>query len=56
MLRYDVKTYVKKYEVYLASQIVRHKPYRDLQSLPVIGYRRKDLFIDFVTNLSILIK
>ena len=34
-LRHDVEAYVKGCDVYLASKVVRHKPYGDLQSLPV---------------------
>ncbi len=33
--------------------MMRHKPYRDLQSLPVSTHRWKDLSIDFVTKLPI---
>ena len=34
-LRHDVETYVKRCDVCLASKAVRHKPYRDLPSLPI---------------------
>ena len=34
-LRHNVEAYVKGCDVYLASKAVRHKPYNDLQSLPV---------------------
>ena len=34
-LRHDVEAYVKGCDVCLASKAVRHKPYGDLQSLPV---------------------
>ena len=34
-LRKDVKNYVKGCDVYLASKAVYHKPYGDLQSLPI---------------------
>ena len=34
-LRHDVEVYVKGCDVCLASKAVRHKPYGDLQSLPV---------------------
>ena len=53
MLRRDVKAYVKRCDVCLASKEVRHKPYEDLQSLPVIIYWWKDLLMDFVTSLPI---
>ncbi len=52
-LRRDVKTYVKGCDVCLASKAVRHKPYGDLQSLPIPTHRWKDLSIDFVTSLPI---
>ena len=53
-LRHDVKAYVKGYHVCLALKTVKHKPYRDLQSLPVPIYWWKDLSIDFMTGLPIL--
>ena len=34
-LRKDVKNYVRGYDVCLASKAICHKPYGDLQSLPV---------------------
>ncbi len=34
-LRRDVEAYVKGCDVCLASKAVRHKPYEDLQSLPI---------------------
>ena len=53
-LCHDVEDYVKRCDVCLASKAVRHKPYGDLQSLPVPTHRWKDLSIDFVTGLPIL--
>ena len=50
---HDVKDYVKKCDVYLASKVVWHKLYNDLQSLPVLTYRWKDLLMDFITGLPI---
>ena len=38
-LRHDVKAYVKGCDVCLALKAVRHKPYGDLQSLPVPTHR-----------------
>ena len=52
-LRKDVKNYVKGCDVCLASKAVRHKPYGDLQSLPVPTHRWKDLSMDFVTGLPL---
>ncbi len=52
-LQRDVEAYVKGCNVCLASKAVCHKPYKDLQSLPVPTYRWKDLSMDFVTGLPI---
>ncbi len=52
-LRQDVEAYVKGCDVCLASKAVCHKPYRDLQSLPILTHQWKDLSIDFVTGLPI---
>ena len=52
-LRKDVENYVRGYDVCLASKAVRHKPYGDLQSLPVPTHRWKDLSMDFVTGLPL---
>ena len=52
-LRHDVKAYVKGCDVCLALKAVRHKPYGNLQSLPVPTHRWKDLLMDFVTGLPI---
>ena len=52
-LRRDVESYVRGCDVCLASKAVRHKPYGDLQSLPVPTHRWKDLFMDFVTGLPL---
>ena len=53
-LCHDVDDYVKGCNVCLASKAVRHKPYGDLQSLPVPTHCWKDLLMDFVTGLPIL--
>ena len=50
-LRRDVGSYVWRYDVYLTSKAVRHKPYGDLQSLLIPTHRWKDLSMDFVTGL-----
>ena len=52
-LRKDVEAYVKGCDVCLASKAVRHKPYGDLQALPVPTHRWKDLSMDFVTGLPV---
>ena len=49
----DIEAYVKGCDVCLGSKAVRHKPYGDLQSLPVPTHRWKDLLMDFVTGLPI---
>ena len=53
-LRCDVEDYVRGYDVCLASKVIHHKPYGDLQSLPVPTHRWKNLSIDFVTGRPIL--
>lgn len=53
MLQRDVKVYIKRCNVCLASKTVYHKPYSDLQSLPILTYWWKDLSIDFVTGFQL---
>ena len=52
-LRRDVESYVRGCDVCLASKAVRHKPYGNLQSLPIPTHRWKDLSMDFVTGLPL---
>ena len=52
-LQKDVEAYIKGCDVCLGSKTVKHKPYKDLQSLPISTHRWKDLSIDFVTGLPI---
>ena len=52
--RHDIKAYIKSCDVYLASKMVRYKPYGNLQSLPVPTLCWKNLSMDFVTSLPIL--
>ena len=50
-LRQDIEAYVKGCNVCLASKAVRHKPYGNLQALPIPTHKWKDLSMDFVTGL-----
>ena len=52
-LRKDVEAYVKGCNICLASKAVRHKPYSNLQALPVPNHRWKDLSMHFVTRLPV---
>ena len=54
-LRHNVEAYVKGCDVCLASKAVCHKPYVDLQLLPVPMHQWKDLLMDFVTGLPVSI-
>ena len=53
MLCQDVEAYVKGYNVCLASNAVCHKPYGNLQSLPILAHQWKDLSIDFIIDLLV---
>ena len=53
ILRHNVEAYVKGCDVCLALKAIRHKPYGNLQSLPLPTHQWKDLSMDFVTGLPI---
>ena len=53
-LRHDVKDYVRGCNICLALKAVRHKPYDNLQSLPVPSHCWKDLSMDFIIGLPVL--
>ena len=55
MFRYNIDNYVKRCNICLALKAVQHKPYSDLQSLSISIYHWKDLLINFVMGLPILI-
>ena len=52
-LQRDIEAYVKGCDICLGSKVVKHKLYRDMQSLLIPTYRWKNLLIDFVTRLPI---
>ena len=52
-LRRDVESYIRGCDICLASKAVRHKPYGDLQFLPIPTHRWKNLSMDFVTRLPL---
>ncbi len=49
-LQRDVEDYEKRCNVCLAWKTVCHKPYRDLQSLPLSTHRWKELSMQFITG------
>lgn len=51
----DVQTYINGCNIYFDLKVKRHKLYRDFQLLPLLIFRLKDLFIDFVTSLPLSI-
>ncbi len=53
ILQWNVEIYVKSCNVCLTSKAVCHKPYGDLQLLPVPTHWWKNLSMDFVTSLPI---
>ena len=52
-LKKDVKAYIQECDICLASKAVRHKLYRDLQSLFVPTHQWKNLSMDFVIGLPL---
>ena len=54
-LFHNVKAYVKGCNVCLASKVICHKQYSDLQWLPIPTHQWKELLIDIVTGLPISI-
>ncbi len=52
-LRDNVEAYVKACDVCPASKAVLHKPYRNIQLLPVPRHRWMDLSMDFVTGIPV---
>lgn len=49
----DIESYIKRCDVYLASKMVRHKFYNNLQFLFIPTYWYKDFSIDFIIALPI---
>ena len=50
-LRHDIEVYVRGCDVCLASKTIKHKPYKNLQQLPVPTHCWKDLSMDFGIGL-----
>lgn len=53
ILKANVKSYIKRYNICLILKVVRHKPYGDLQFLLIPIYWWKNLSINFVIDLPI---
>ena len=53
MLKANIESYVKRCNVCLASKLIKHKIYGDLQSLPFLTHQWKNLSIDFITKLPV---
>lgn len=54
LIRKDIKAYVKGCDICLGSKTIKHKLYRDLQSLLILTHWWKDRLMDFVTGFQIL--
>ena len=52
-LKKDIESYIKEYDIYLASKTVKQNLYGDFQSLLIPTHQWKNLSIDFVTRLPI---
>lgn len=50
-MKKDIASYVEGCDVCMSSKAARHKPYGNLQSLPIPTHKWKDLTMDFVTGL-----
>ena len=55
ILHHNIEVYVKGCNLCLASKVVCHKPYSDLQLLPVLTHQLKHLLMDFMTGLPVSI-
>ena len=53
-LQADIDVYVKGCDVHLASKVVWHKPYRNLQSLSVLRHYWKNLSMDLSQSYQFL--
>ena len=51
-MKADVEKHVHGCNICMKSKAQRHKPYGNMQSLPVPTHKWKDFSIDFVTRLS----
>lgn len=52
-LRVNIEFYVKRYNIWFASKLVKHKISGDLQFFLILIYQQKDLSINFGTKLLI---